>query len=186
MDGGSGPKHYSSSNSRSTSSSSHNEGVSPQGQRDQQKVSTAGGADHVLVVQEVGGTPAVQHELIVLPNRRRRRYDASGIHQMGGSGVTGTTTSNNGCRSSTGVVDAAGVLPISSDGISGEGGGSRGVGKRSGGSTRSTEKKGTAERRWRWFGFRWHDIGFMASFLQLIGATIFWVSGEGQRKGGGQ
>jgi hypothetical protein len=28
---------------------------------------------------------------------------------------------------------------------------------------------------WRWWGLRLHDIGFMASFLQLIGATIFWV-----------
>jgi hypothetical protein len=28
----------------------------------------------------------------------------------------------------------------------------------------------------RWWGLRLHDIGFMASLLQLIGATIFWVS----------
>lgn len=32
------------------------------------------------------------------------------------------------------------------------------------------------QQQWRWFGFRFHDIGFMASFLQLVGATIFWVS----------
>jgi hypothetical protein len=29
---------------------------------------------------------------------------------------------------------------------------------------------------WRWWGLRLHDIGFMVSLLQLIGATIFWVS----------
>lgn len=33
-------------------------------------------------------------------------------------------------------------------------------------------------KRWRWFGLRLHDMGFAASFLQLIGATVFWVGGS--------
>jgi len=82
---GLGPKQNSKSSSSSSrsmngpGSNSNKTGVSLGG-RYQQKGSTAGGRDHVLVVQEVGGTPAVQHELIVLPNRRPRRYNASGMH----------------------------------------------------------------------------------------------------------
>jgi hypothetical protein len=35
---------------------------------------------------------------------------------------------------------------------------------------------GGQPQSWRWWGLRLHDIGFMARLLQLIGATIFWVS----------
>ncbi|KAF6253914.1 hypothetical protein COO60DRAFT_1703584 [Scenedesmus sp. NREL 46B-D3] len=31
------------------------------------------------------------------------------------------------------------------------------------------------QQTWRWWGLRLHDIEFVASFLQLMGATIFWV-----------
>lgn len=32
------------------------------------------------------------------------------------------------------------------------------------------------EQQWLWFGTRWHEIGFIASSIQLVAATIFWVS----------
>lgn len=31
------------------------------------------------------------------------------------------------------------------------------------------------QQQWIWFGLRYRDVGFAASLLQLIGATIFWV-----------
>jgi hypothetical protein len=30
--------------------------------------------------------------------------------------------------------------------------------------------------KWKWWGYREHDLGFLAAFLQLIGATIFAIS----------
>lgn len=36
---------------------------------------------------------------------------------------------------------------------------------------------------WCWWGLRFHDMGFTASFLQLIGATIFWVRAHTTSRG---
>ncbi|KAF6250374.1 hypothetical protein COO60DRAFT_1647214 [Scenedesmus sp. NREL 46B-D3] len=43
--------------------------------------------------------------------------------------------------------------------------------------TSSTQRVVNARQQqtWRWWGLRLHDIEFVASFLQLMGATIFWV-----------
>jgi hypothetical protein len=32
------------------------------------------------------------------------------------------------------------------------------------------------EQQWLWFGARWHEIGFVGSSIQLVAATVFWVS----------
>ncbi len=33
-----------------------------------------------------------------------------------------------------------------------------------------------SQQPWVWWGFRWRSMGYDACFLQLIGATVFWVS----------
>lgn len=32
------------------------------------------------------------------------------------------------------------------------------------------------KQRWRWWGFKWHDLGYWAVFIQFIGATLFEIS----------
>ena len=29
---------------------------------------------------------------------------------------------------------------------------------------------------WRWFGARWNEIGYDASAIQAVAATVFWIS----------
>jgi len=33
-----------------------------------------------------------------------------------------------------------------------------------------------SSKPWVWFGFPWQEIGFMGSFIQVLAATIFWIS----------
>ena len=33
-----------------------------------------------------------------------------------------------------------------------------------------------SEQQWKWFGARWHEIGFIGSSIQFVAATIFWIS----------
>jgi len=38
----------------------------------------------------------------------------------------------------------------------------------------------STRRKWIWFTTDpkyWHELGFLAAFFQLVGATIFWISG---------
>jgi hypothetical protein len=32
------------------------------------------------------------------------------------------------------------------------------------------------EQNWIWFGMRWHKLGIVACSIQLVGATVFWIS----------
>lgn len=51
-------------------------------------------------------------------------------------------------------------------------------------SPRTTQKQGDPDRAWQWFPSRHdlthhylHEPGFLASLAQLLGATVFWISG---------
>jgi hypothetical protein len=37
-------------------------------------------------------------------------------------------------------------------------------------------RHGHDKSNWRWFGADWHSLGFLAAFIQLIAATVFWMS----------
>jgi hypothetical protein len=47
---------------------------------------------------------------------------------------------------------------------------------RAGGAAAGEVVNAGQRQAWRWWGLRLHDIRFTASLLQLVGATIFWVS----------
>lgn len=38
------------------------------------------------------------------------------------------------------------------------------------------DEKGKEKQQWIWFGTRWHELGFVACAIQLVGATVFWIS----------
>jgi hypothetical protein len=40
----------------------------------------------------------------------------------------------------------------------------------------SDSEQNEDQQKWRWFGARWGEIGFIASSIQFVAATIFWIS----------
>ncbi|BDA50807.1 hypothetical protein COCOBI_17-0250 [Coccomyxa sp. Obi] len=36
--------------------------------------------------------------------------------------------------------------------------------------------EGGDPQRWRWWGYRWNNLGYLGSFITFVGASIFWIS----------
>ncbi|EIE24412.1 hypothetical protein COCSUDRAFT_40817 [Coccomyxa subellipsoidea C-169] len=95
------------------------------------------------------------------------------FHLARGSGYY--SHSNGSGREMETVEDRRAVLDKDKGGKTGSGKPfANGAGNSDGATKKDTS--GSGGQRWRWWGTRWNNLGYLASFVTMIGATIFWVS----------